>query len=396
MRHLLSISTLYPTPLRPRFGTFVQSSLEALAKRGDWKVTVINPLGVPPIPFGRYRPLTTLEPFTEEGGVAIHRPRFTLIPKLGARRNPDAIVRAVMPLVRAIHARHPIDVVDAQFFYPDGPAAARIARKLGLPHAIMARGSDIIVWGEKDFARHQMIAAAAEAGHLFAVSADLMRRMAQMGMDERRISVHYTGLDHDRFRPLAHTQLRAQLGERLGFDLPARVPVLACVGALIERKGQWIAIEALRQLPEARLILAGEGEDEMKLRLLAVARGVADRVHFAGAVDHDILPLILSASDAMVLPTVSEGLANVWVESLACGTPLVTCNVGGASELITSELAGRLIERSADAVAQGVREVLANPRDRLAVAKLVEHFTWEANAADLADHYAEMARGRGG
>lgn len=391
MKHLLSISTLYPTPLRPRFGTFVQSSLEALAKRGDWRVTVINPLGIPPIPFGRYKPLTTLPPHAEEGGVTIHRPRFTLIPKLGARRNPEAIASAVLPLVRSIHARDPIDVVDAQFFYPDGPAAARIAAALDRPYAIMARGSDIIVWGEKGFARRQMLEAAAGAGHLFAVSGDLQQRMAMMGMDERKISVHYTGLDHDRFRPLAHTQLRAQVGERLGFDLPAHVPVLASVGALIERKGQHLAIAALSQLPEARLILAGEGEDEAKLRALAATRGVAERVHFAGAVDHDLLPLILSASDAMVLPTVSEGLANVWVEALACGTPLVTCNVGGASELITSELAGRLIARSADAVAQGVREVLAHPRDRLAVARLVEHFTWEANAADLADHYAALA-----
>lgn len=391
MKHLLSISTLYPTPLRPRFGTFVQSSLEALARRGDWRVTVINPLGVPPIAFGRYKPLTTLAPYAEEGGVHIHRPRFNLIPKLGARRNPAAIARAVLPLARAIHAACPVDVVDAQFFYPDGPAAARIAHALGRPYAMMARGSDIIVWGEKEFARRQMLDAAADAGHLFAVSGDLKRRMAAMGMAEHKLSVHYTGLDHNRFRPLAHTQLRAQVGARLGFALPQNVPVLSCVGALIERKGQYLAIEALAELPEARLILAGEGEDEGKLRALAAANGVASRVHFAGAVDHDLLPLILSASDAMVLPTVSEGLANVWVEALACGTPLVTCNVGGASELITSELAGRLIDRSAKGVVLGVREVLANPRDRDAVARLVEGFTWEANAADLADHYAALA-----
>lgn len=394
MNHLLSISTLYPTPLRPRFGTFVQSSLEALAKRGDWRVTVINPLGVPPIPFGRYKPLTTLEPFSEAGGVAIHRPRFTLIPKLGAARNPAAIVRAALPLARAIHARTPVDVVDAQFFYPDGPAAAIIARALGVPHAIVARGSDIIVWGEKGFARRQMVEAASDAGHLFAVSGDLKRRMAQMGMDDDRISVHYTGLDRDRFRPLAHTQLRSQLGARLGFDLPHGVPVLACVGALIDRKGQYLAIEALPDLPEARLILAGEGEHEPFLRGLAAELGVETRVHFAGSVDHDLLPLILSAADAMVLPTISEGLANVWVEALACGTPVVTCDVGGASELVTSDLAGQLIERSTAGVIEGVRKVLAQPRDRQAVSALVESFSWEANAADLADHYAALAAPR--
>ncbi|MFN3991138.1 MAG: glycosyltransferase [Erythrobacter sp.] len=391
MKHLLSISTLYPTPLRPRFGTFVQSSLEALAKRGDWQVTVINPLGVPPIAFGRYKPLTTLAPCDEAGGVTIHRPRFTLVPKLGAARNPAAIVKAVLPLAREIHARTPVDVVDAQFFYPDGPAAAAIARALGVPHALMARGSDIIVWGEKGFARRQMLAAAADAGHLFAVSGDLKRRMAAMGMPDDRISVHYTGLDRDRFRPLAHTQLRAQLGAQLGFDLPNGVPVLACVGALIDRKGQYLAIEALPELPEARLILAGEGEHEPFLRALTVDLGVADRVHFAGSVDHDLLPLILSAADAMVLPTISEGLANVWVEALACGTPVVTCDVGGASELISSDLAGQLIERSKAGVVSGVQKVLSQPHDRQAVSALVDGFSWEANAADLADHYAALA-----
>lgn len=391
MKHLLSISTLYPTPLRPRFGTFVHSSLQALARRGDWRVTVINPLGVPPIAFGRYKPLTTLPLVSEDGPITVHRPRFTLIPKLGARRNPAAIAEAVLPIAREIDARCPVDVIDAQFFYPDGPAAARIAAALGKPYAIMARGSDIIVWGEKDFARRQMLEAAEGAGHLFAVSGDLKRRMAAMGMPEDRLSVHYTGLDHDRFRPLAHTQLRAQLSERLGFALPANVPVLSCVGAIIERKGQYLAIEALPDLPEARLILAGEGENEPRLRTLAASLGVSDRVHFAGSVDHDLLPLILSASDAMVLPTISEGLANVWVEALACGTPLVTCDVGGASELVTTSLAGRLVERTAAAVVQGVREVVAEQRDRQAVAALVQNFTWEANAADLADHYAPMA-----
>jgi teichuronic acid biosynthesis glycosyltransferase TuaC len=392
MKHLLSISTLYPTPLRPRFGTFVQSSLEALAARGDWRVTVVNPLGVPPVAFGKYKPLTTLAPVSEEGGVTIHRPRFTLIPRFGAPLNAAAIARAVLPIAREINARCPIDVVDAQFFFPDGPAAAMIAKALGKPVSIIARGSDIILWGAKPFARRQMIAAAAQAGHLFPVSIDLGQRMAAMGMDERKISVHYTGLDHNRFRPLAHTQLRAQVGDALGMTLPATVPLLSTIGALIERKGQYLAIAALSELPGAHLILAGEGEDEALLRQLATSRGVSDRVHFAGSVSHDLLPLILSASDAMVLPTVSEGLANVWVEALACGTPVVTCDVGGASEVITGPLAGRLVERSAAAIAEGVRQVLAEPRDRQAVAALVQRFTWEANAADLAANYDLLTR----
>lgn len=393
MKHVLSLSTLYPNPVQPRFGTFVARSMEALAKRGDWRVTVVNPVGLPPLVLGRYRALADLPAASTEGGIDVHRPRFTLIPRIGARRNAAAIARAVLPLARRIHAETPIDVVDAQFFFPDGPAAAEIAQALGLPLSIKARGSDITYWGAQDFARTQMLAAAEAAKGLLAVSRDLAVQMAALGMAAGKITVHYTGLDRDRFRPYEHTQLRRQLSGELGFALPDNAPLLACVGALIARKGQAIAIRALAGVPGARLVLVGRGEDEARLRALAAREGVADRVLFAGSVDHDLMPLILSAADVMVLPTASEGLANAWVEALACGTPVVTCDVGGARELIASEIAGRLVERNPQAVAAGINALLNNPPPREAVAALTEGFSWEANAAALAAHYESLIAG---
>jgi glycosyltransferase involved in cell wall biosynthesis len=184
--------------------------------------------------------------------------------------------------------------------------------------------------------------------------------------------------------------LRSQLSRELGFVLPDNAPVLACVGALIERKGQGIAIAALPAVPDARLVLIGKGEDAARLRALAISEGVADRVHFAGSVDHDLMPLLLSAADVMVLPTVAEGLANAWVEALACGTPVVTSDVGGARELITCDTAGRLVERSTEGVIAGIKAVLANPPPRADVAVLTEEFSWEANAAGLAAHYERL------
>jgi glycosyltransferase involved in cell wall biosynthesis len=391
VKHVLALSTLYPNPVNPRFGTFVARSLEALAKRGDWRVTLVNPIGLPPLALGRYRPLADLPAISEEGGITVHRPHFTLIPRIGARRNAGAIARAVLPLVQRIHAATPIDVLDAQFFFPDGPAAAQIAQATGLPLSIKARGSDISFWGDQDFARRQMMDAARTATGLLAVSQDLAGQMAAMGMDPAKITVHYTGLDRDRFRPFGHTQLRSQLSRELGFDMPDNAPLLACVGALIERKGQGIAIAALRDIPGARLVLIGKGEDEARLRALTSSEGVADRVHFAGSIDHDLMPLLLSASDVMVLPTVSEGLANAWVEALACGTPVVTSDVGGARELITCDTAGRLVERNWQAVAAGINAVLNNPPAREAVAALTDHFSWDANAQGLAAHYERLA-----
>ncbi len=391
MKHVLSLSTLFPNPVNPRFGTFVARSLEALAKRGDWHVSVVNPLGIPPVALGRYRALADLPAAAQEGGIDVYRPRFTLIPKVGARRNAGAIVKAALPLMQEIHSEHPIDVLDAQFFFPEGQAAAQIASEMDLPLSIKARGSDISYWAGIEFAREQILQAAERADGILAVSEALKNDMVALGMPADKIRVHYTGLDRDRFRPLDHTQLRSQLSKELGFDLPHSVPMLVCTGAFITRKGQGIAIEALKDIQGARLVLVGKGEDEAKLRQKARDAGVAERVHFTGSVDHDLLPLILSAADVMVLPTENEGLANAWVEALACGTPVVTSDVGGARELIVNDIAGRLVERTPQAVAAGVNAVLNNPPSASEVAALVERFNWDTNGAELAEHYSALA-----
>ncbi|WP_324260936.1 glycosyltransferase [Altererythrobacter sp. H2] len=365
-------------------------SMEALAAQGDWQVTMINPIGVPPLAFGRYRALRRAAMGGVEQGVEVHRPTFTLIPRLGARINPGVIARTILPLVTRLHRDQPFDLVDAQFFYPDGPVAARIAEKLGLPFSVKARGSDITYWGGRGFAAEQMVDAARRATGLLAVSQALAEDMAALGMDRNKITIHYTGLDRERFRPLGHAGLRTRLNDTLGLSLPETRPVLATVGALLELKGQHLVIGALPALPGMHLMLVGKGENERQLRDLAAKLGLTDRVHFLGSIDHDMLPLVLSAADAMVLPTRNEGLANAWVESLACGTPVVTCGVGGAGELVTEPAAGELVERSIPAIVAGIRAVLAREAPREDVAATVDRFDWRIHSAELAAYYDRL------
>ena len=388
-RRVLSLATLYPNAAAPRFGTFVARSLEALAARGDWEVTVVNPIGIPPLALGRYRPLRGALVSGVEHGVQVHRPRFALIPGAGTR-NPAAIAKAVLPLARRLHARAPFDLVDAQFFYPDGPAAARIAEALGLPLSIKARGADIHYWGAKGAAKQQILATGAQAAGLLAVSEALADDMAALGLPRGKIALHRTGLDRDRFTPRQYDGLRAVLGAQLGLPLKNGEVLLASVGALIPRKGQEFAIRALALLHGARLLLVGRGEDEAKLRALAQELGLAEKVHFLGSLDHAVLPLVLSAADAMVLPSSSEGLANAWVEALACGTPLVICDVGGARELLKDPSAGRLVPRDPAAIAAAVEDILADPPSPVQVAENVADFSWAANAAALADYYERL------
>lgn len=393
MPRVLSIATLYPNSAQPRFGTFVARQLEGLAARGKWDVTVINPVGIPPVAFGRYKRLLGVLGPSEEHGVHVHRQRFTLIPKL-ARRNPAAIVRAVLPLARRLHAERPFDLVDAQFFYPDGPAAAAIARELGLPLSVKARGADIHLWGGKDWARAAMVAAGAQAKGLLAVSGPLADDMAAIGLPREKIVLHYTGLDRARFHPIGRDTARLALAGEFGVRADPAHALVACVGALIPRKGQAFAIRALAQLPEVELLLAGDGPDRGSLGRLAKDFDVAERVHFLGSVDHDQLPIVLSAADAMVLPSSSEGLANAWVEALACGTPLVICDVGGAYEVIRNPSAGRIVTRNADAIAEALRELLADPVPPQFVAANAARFSWEANAAALEEYYDGLIQPR--
>jgi len=390
MRRVLSIATLYPNEHQPRFGTFVARQMEALAARDDWDVTVINPIGVPPVPMGRYKPLADAAVTGVEHDVTVHRPRFTLIPAVGGPFNPRMIVRAVLPLAQRLHALAPFDLVDAQFFYPDGPAAARIASELGLPLSIKARGADISLWGQKAYALRKMRLAADQAAGLLAVSKALAEHMAALGFPREKITVHYTGLDRSRFRPLGRRRSRKRLAEELGLAIPEGAPLLASVGALIPRKGQHYVIRALARLPSAHLVLVGAGPDRAALETFTREAGLADRVHFLGLLDHSMLPVVLSAADAMVLPSESEGLANAWVESLACGAPLVITDAGGAREVVTSADAGRIVPRDADTIAAAVRELLDDPPSPDAVAECVAHFSWEANAQALAAYYESL------
>jgi len=380
---VLSIATLFPDAARPDFGGFVERSLREAAHDADIDLTVIAPLGLPPWPLSghrRYRALANLPHVELRSGLTVHRPRFRLVPAIGGRWNPAQIARAVLPLARQIAP----DLIDAQFYYPDGPAAMRVARALDVPFVAKARGADISHWAHRPGSRDQILAAAAAAAGSIAVSGALKADMVALGMAAERIAVHYTGLDSVRFQPIDRAAAKTARG--------LSGPVLLSVGALIERKRQDLVIGSLVALPEATLLLAGAGDREAEYRALAKDIGVEARVRFLGPVANADLPALYAAADVTVMPSESEGLANAWVESLACGTPLVSSEAGGARELVTSDTAGRIVARDRQAIADAVSAILADPPSQRAVAASVrDRFDWQRNGRELADFWRASA-----
>ncbi|MDG2004272.1 MAG: glycosyltransferase [Novosphingobium sp.] len=386
--HVLSISTLFPNPVRPSFGIFVGNQMRAVAARGDVDLTMVSPIGIPLWPLSRRAPYAQLQAvpaISDAIGLDVHYPKFLSIPRIGGDSNPRRIIRSILPSILKLHRDAPFDLVDASFFFPDGPVAAQIAIELGLPLVIKARGADIHYWGSRNRARAQMLEAAGRATVLLAVSEALKTDMAALGMPKDRIEIHYTGLDHTRFKPVDRRQAREAIASDPSLAIPVDGPLFVLPGALIARKGQRFAIEALAQLPDARMALAGSGEDEAMLRRLTAKLDLNDRVHFLGLVTHERLPTLLSAANAMVLPSASEGLANAWVEALACGAPIIIPEIGGAREVVQDQSAGRIVARNADAIANAIRELLANPPEQALVAANAAPFSWENNAARLVE-----------
>lgn len=383
--HVLSLATLFPDATRPNFGIFVERSLAALARQPGIDLTIVAPLGIPPWPLSRNRRYAALRHLPREEiwhGLTVLRPRFTLIPRLGARTNAAAIARAVLPIARSLQAEGRLDVIDAQFFHPDGPAAHRLAQQLCVPFSIKARGADISLWAQRADTGPPIRKAAGAAQALLSVGEALKTDMVAAGMQAHKIRVHYTGIDATRFRPLERAAARAEWG------IEGDAPVLLTVGAIIPRKGQALVIEAMRLLPPDTIyLMAGGGDDARRLEALAAAQGMTDRVRLLGPIANDKLPSLYNAADLMVLPSASEGLANAWVEALACGTPLVLSDIPPAYELIDGTDAGHIAAREPVALAEAIRAVLATPRDREALAARTHaRFNWDRNGAELAAH----------
>ena len=188
MLRVLTLSTLFPDESRPNFGVFVERQTIGLAALPDVEVRVVAPIGLPPWPLRRhahYRPLTAVPRAETWKGLEVQRPRFTVWPGTGGRFHAAALVRTLEPVLRRLGADFPFDVIDASFFFPDGPAAVALGRRFGVPVSIKARGADIHHWGHAPGTARQVLAAGQGAEGLLAVSAAMRATCGLFALCER-------------------------------------------------------------------------------------------------------------------------------------------------------------------------------------------------------------------
>ena len=390
---LLTFSTLYPNDQRPNHGIFVENRLRHLVASGEVRSSVIAP--VPWFPssaavFGAWAAHASTTRREMRHGLVVDHPRYPVIPKLGMSVSPWLLYRAALPSIhRLCAAEGRPDVIDAHYVYPDGVAATWLGRRLGLPVVITARGTDVNLIPRYVLPRRLIQGSTRDAAALIAVSEAIKEALVGLGAPPDKVTVLRNGVDTTLFHP---PHERAATRAALGLT----GPTLISVGLLIERKGHHRVIEAMPLLPGFTLLIVGEGPERTRLAAMINRLGLADRVRLLGPRPHVELPILYGAADALVLASSREGWANVLLESMACGTPVVASNIWGNPEVVQSSAAGLITENNTAAgIISAVRRLFAASPDRAATRAYAERFSWEETTAGQIALFRRIARGGG-
>lgn len=390
----VSLTCLYPNSADPGRGVFIRSRLQKLGRRIEVKVVA---------------PVSWIEPAAvrsatkgcrQDDVLEILHPRWFYIPGCGVL---TAILFALQTAwnLRSLHRRFHFDVIDAHFGYLEGIAAWLTARLLNVPFTVTFRGCEVL-HGRYPARRWLISRVARNAGRVITVSERLSRFAVELGANPARVKTIPNGIDSSIFHPRDRIELRRELG----FKPDERV--LLTAGHLIELKGHQHAISALQHLlndgTAATLLIAGGlpprgvASFEPQLRQLVTNLHLGQQVRFLGHVPPARLAEIMCAADLFCLLSSREGWPNVVHEAMACGTPIVACDVGAVPEMIPSQRYGIIVPPGdPERLYQGIKRALETTWDRDAIAAWAQQRSWEQVALEAAREIeAVLAESRGG
>lgn len=383
---LVVFSSLFPSAARPGAGLFIRERMFRVAQHRPLAVIAPQPWfpGQSLIRLLRpgYRPKA---PSLEiQQGIRVYHPRFLSVPGLLRQFDGWSMALASLGLMRKLK-RQGARLIDAHFVYPDGEAATHLGRWLGLPATLTLRGTEV-PHSKNPSLRPRLSRTLKAADHVFAVSDSLRRLAIELGAAAEKTEVVGNGVDITRFHPVYRTAARQKYG------LPMAAKVLVSVGALVERKGMHRVIDLMpaliRRHPDLHYLIVGgaspEGNNRAELAAQVARLGLAERVRFAGALPPDELKWALSASDVFVLATSNEGWANVFLEAMACGLPVVSTDVGGNAEVVCRPELGTIVPfGDAAALKQALDAALDREWDRAAILDYAWANQWDRRVAQL-------------
>ena len=369
---ILVVTSQFPIAGEPTRGWPILQTVQALSKRAT--VRVVSPVARYA---GGFRPRSYSYAQADAGfqpeGCDTRYVHYPTLPLLGRMTNGIAAARSL----RQEAAAFAPDLMLGYWLYPDAFAAARLARRLGIPFVAGARGSDLRV---RDLASKRLTRPVVSAANrLLVVSEDLGRvAIEHYGADAARVRVVPNGCNTGIYHPRPRVDARKALG------IPEGGKLILYVGRLVPEKGLAELMDALSLLPAGpwKLALVGDGPMRQQLRQLAGASPV--EVVMPGRLQPEDVATWMAASDVVTLPSYSEGYPNVLVEALASGRPVVATQVGGIPEIV-DETCGVLIPpRDPASLANAIASVTERQWDASALARRFAR-SW----SDVADETLE-------
>ncbi|HXX74402.1 MAG TPA: glycosyltransferase family 4 protein [Nitrospiraceae bacterium] len=390
---VLCFTSLFPNSQLPRQGLFVRERVKALSKLCDVRVIAPVPWAPPTQWLGkRYYRYSQIEKIDYQDGLEVKHPRWIGIPKVF--KTLDGLLMGMGSLASAVELAQTIkfNIIDAHWAYPDGVAAAILAKVLKLPLAITVRGDDINIFSHQ-LGRRQLIRWAFKtAGIVIALSEDLKEAVEALDIPASKVVVIPNGVDPNRFYPSDKTASRRRLG------LPLEGRILLSVGRLHMSKGHPTLVEALAlirdKFPDLTLYIVGDPDHEAdakhEIEGLTERYGLSGRVHIVKSQPPQVLADWYRAADLFCLATSREGSANVLLEALACGLPCITTPVGGNPMVLCDPELGVLVPQDAHSIANTIVRCLARNWDRDRIVAHAHNRTWRVVAEECYSHLSSI------
>lgn len=391
---LLVWSSLFPSPAQPQAGVFIRERMQRVGEH--LPITVISPQPWFPLQglIRMFRPhFRPPAPRREQqAGIEVLRPRYLSVPGVLKSLDGYSMALGAYATARRLRREGRVDLIDAHFAYPDGLAASRVARWLSVPCTITLRGTEVRHSHDKAL-RALVLEALNAATRIFAVSDSLRRLAIGLGVPAERIRTVGNGVDSARFQPVTRSSARRTV------QLPEDARVLITVGGLVERKGFHRVIACLpallEEFPTLYYLAVGsagpEGDYSATLRAQVQKLGLTDRVRFLGALPPAGVCTALSAADVFVLSTRNEGWANVLLEAMACGLPVVATDVGGNAEVVCREDLGTIVPfDDHESLLAALRRALRLEWDRAAIRRYAQQNDWQERVRALLDEFRAL------
>jgi teichuronic acid biosynthesis glycosyltransferase TuaC len=392
---LLVFSSLFPHAGAKNAGVFIRERMFRVAKHLPVMVVSPQPWFPGQALIRLFRPnYRRRAPRREEqDGIEILFPRFFSIPLFFKQLDGLFMAFGAYPRLRRLKNQGRFNLLDAHFAYPDGYAATRLGKWLKVPVTVTLRGTEV-PHSKKPKLRVPLVRALMDANRMFSVSESLRQHAIVLGAEPSKIQVVGNGVDTTKFHPVDRTEARRR------FSLPLEAKVMISVGALVKRKGFHRVIEVLPELLEAEpdlhyLVVGGgssEGDRRAELGQQVKKLGLEKQVHFLGVMPSDKIKWPLCAADLFVLATSNEGWANVFLEAMACGLPVITTNVGGNAEVVCRSELGMVVPfGDQQALRDALLVALGRAWDREAIRAHAEANAWDSRVACLVDEFRSIA-----